>query len=127
MVQETAVKLTDYLEEEFGNDLRSVGYYTPDDSEFIYTREDVESAYDSGQLQRVFRDHRLEALDTPHQESLYNHGDLIATARFFERATELHFVLDETEGIIAAINAGSADDVRELVCECADVVEPSSA
>ncbi|MFC7230713.1 hypothetical protein ACFQMM_03605 [Saliphagus sp. GCM10025308] len=127
MVQETAAQLTDFLDEQFGDELRSVGYYTPEGSEFIYTREDVESAYDSGQLQRIFRDNRLEALNTPHQESLYAHGDLIATARFFDHATELHFVVDETEGIVASINAGTADDVRELVCECADVVEPSSA
>ncbi|UTF55884.1 DUF7522 family protein [Natronosalvus rutilus] len=123
MVREAAGELHGYLEEEFDDDLRSVGYYTPEESEFLFTRDDVESAYDCGDLQRVFRDNRLEALDTPHQESLYAHGRLLATTRFFEDATELHFVVGETQGIAAAIDAGAADDVRELVSACADVVD----
>ncbi|MFC7216239.1 hypothetical protein ACFQO4_19435 [Saliphagus sp. GCM10025334] len=123
MAQETAGELLGYLEEEFDDDLRSVGYYTPEETDFLFARDDVESAYDCGDLQRVFRDNRLEALDTPHQESLYAHGRLLAITRFFKDATELHFVVGETEGIVAAIDAGAADDIRELVSECADVVD----
>ncbi|MFP9193879.1 hypothetical protein [Natronosalvus vescus] len=125
MARESATKLIDYLEEEFPEALRSVGYYTSEESEFLFVRDDVDSTYDCGELQRIFRDYKLEALDAAHQESLYEHGSLLATARFFDRATELHFVHGETEGIITAIDAGSVDDVRGLVCECATVVDTS--
>ncbi|MFP8958301.1 hypothetical protein ACLI4Y_16400 [Natrialbaceae archaeon A-CW3] len=125
MVRESATELIEYLEAELPEALRSVGYYTPEESEFLFVRDDVDSSYDPGKLQRIFRGYKLEALDAAHQESLYEHGSLLATVRFFDRATELHFVHGETEGLIAAIDAGSADDVRDLVCECASVVDTS--
>lgn len=118
-----ASPVVDTLSDRFGDALRSVGYYDDGGTEIEYVRDDVEADYETGDVDRVFRDAKLEALDQPHQESLYTHGELQCTLRCFEEATELHFVQRESEGIVAAIDAGALTDLRETIGDCLEAIE----
>lgn len=42
--------------------------------------------------------------------------------RCFEDATELHIIVSETEGIMAAVDAGAIDDLRETVDTCLEAI-----
>lgn len=118
-----ADELADRLADRFGEQLRSVGYYDDDGRELAFVREDVEAEYDRGDVDRVFRTVRLEAIDRPNQEELYSHGDLLCTVRCFEEATEFHVVKSETEGAVAAVDAGAIDDLRETAEVCVSTLD----
>lgn len=122
MIRGVAFAVEDALLETFGETIRSVGYYDEDGGQFVYVRDDVDSAYSSAARSQVFTTARLEAMDRPNQESLYVHGELRCTFRCFEEATELHAVLNETEGVVAAVDAGGVDDIRATTQLIRDVV-----
>lgn len=110
-----ADRVREQLEYRFGDDLRSVGYYDEGDSEHIYVRSDIESEYDCSDIENVFRDVRLEAIDQDHQESLYIHGDLQCILRCFEKAIELHLLKDQQRGVIAAIEADAINNLQGTI------------
>lgn len=118
MASAAANRLFEQFEERFGDELRIISYYDSDEDEIVYIREDIEGQYEEGDRQRVFREARLQAIDNEHQKSMYIHGSLQCTLRFFEDAKELHIIISETEGIIAAVNAGAVEDLQETIDTC---------
>ena len=123
MIRSASVELLERLEERFGDELRSVGYYDPAGNDFVYVRHDVKAFYESSDFDRVFRTIRLEALDRDHQESLYTHGRLESTVRCFDTATEIHFAVTDRQGIVAAVDAGAIGDLRDTIEACLDVLD----
>lgn len=63
-----ADRVREQLEYRFGDDLRSVGYHDNGESEHVFIRDDIENKYGDTDLERVFRDAHLEAIDQDHQE-----------------------------------------------------------
>lgn len=122
-----ADRVREKLEYRFGDDLRSVGYHDHDDSEHVYVREDIEKRYDEADLKRVFQDARLEAIDQDHQESLYTHGELQCVLRCFKKATELHIIKSERQGVLAAVEAGAIDDLQETIKTAVAAMEASES
>ena len=110
-----ADRVREQLEYRFGDDLRSVGYYDEDDSEYVYIRKDIERKYDTSDFEKIFREARLEALDQHHQESMYVHGELQCTLRWFEKAVELHLIKDERKGVLAAVETSAIDDLQGTI------------
>src|SRR6056297_1653070 len=96
--------LTEFLRERVGDHLRSVIYYDDDGGEVLYVRDDVADQYTDDDIDQVVRDVRLEAVEKPHQESLYEHGPLNCTVRSFDDAVEMHFPHDETSGTAVALD-----------------------
>ncbi|WP_128478259.1 DUF7522 family protein [Halorussus pelagicus] len=96
--------LTEFLQEQVGDYLRSVIYYDDDGGDILYVREDVADQYTDDDIDEVVRDVRLEAVEKPHQEDLYSHGPLNYTVRSFEDAVEMHFLHDETTGTAVALD-----------------------
>ena len=123
MIRSASVDLLERLEERFGDELRSVGYYDPTGNDFVYVREDVKASYEAADFDRVFRTIRLEALDRDHQESLYTHGRLESTVRCFDAATEIHLAVTDRQGIVAAVDARAIDDLRGTIDTRLDVVD----
>ncbi|MGM0592609.1 MAG: hypothetical protein ACQETI_13485 [Halobacteriota archaeon] len=112
MIRSIAFAVEDGLLERFPETLRSVGYYDDDGGHLLYVRDDVDEVYGRAEREQVFTRARLEAMDRPNQESLYVHGELLCTFRCFEEATKFHATLTDTEGIVAAVDAGGVDDLR---------------
>ncbi|WP_408957475.1 hypothetical protein [Natrinema sp. 74] len=110
-----ADRIYEQLEYRFEDDLRSVSYYDEDESDHVYIRDDVKTKYDSSDIESVFREARLEAIDQQHQESLYSHGDLQCVLRCFEKAIELHLIKTQRKGVIAALEIGAIDDLQGTI------------
>ncbi|PSP54789.1 hypothetical protein BRC82_08635 [Halobacteriales archaeon QS_1_67_19] len=104
MSERPSEALTEFLQECVGEHLRSVIFYEEDDTEIVYVRDDVADQYTDEEVERIVREVRLEAVEKPHQESLYEHGPLNCTVRWFEDAVEMHFTHDETSGTAAAMD-----------------------
>ncbi|SEV81654.1 DUF7522 family protein [Natrinema salifodinae] len=110
-----AERVRDQLASRFGDDLRSVGYYDEGDNDHVYIREDIEAEYDAADLENVFREARLEAIDQDHQESLYVHGELQCVLRCFEKAIEVHLIKNQQKGVVAAVETGAIDDLQGTI------------
>lgn len=122
MGRTTATEIHERFDNRYGDELRSVGYYDDGESDFVFVRDDVESAYDCAEVGQIIRDVRLEAIDSENQESMYAHGELLCTVRCFDEATELHTSVDETTGFMIAVDAGSIVDLRETVEICRSIL-----
>jgi len=121
---ETRAKaLTKSLREYVGDDLRSVLRYDDDGAELVYVREDVADDYSATEVEQVVRDVRLEAVEKPHQEGLYEHGSLDCTVRCFDDAVEVHFPHDETSGTAVALDHDVLTDEDTLLGKCTELVD----
>ncbi|WP_115865694.1 DUF7522 family protein [Halorussus litoreus] len=118
-----AEALTEFLREYVGDHLRSVIRYDEDDSEVLFVRDDVADEYTDDDVVQVVRDVRLEAVEKPHQESLYAHGQLNATVRCFDDAVEMHFAHDETSGIAVALDGEVFAIHNTFLGQCMDAME----
>jgi len=118
-----AEALTKSLREYVGDGLRSVLRYDEDGEELVYVRDDVADDYSETEVDQVFRDVRLEAVEKPHQEDLYEHGSLDCTVRWFDDAVEVHFPHDETSGTAVALDHEVLTDEDTLLHKCIELVE----
>lgn len=121
MSRAAARDLSAFLQEQVGDNLRSVAYYDADDYDVVYLRDDVADEYTETDHERVGRDVRLENVERHLQEDLYVHGDLQCTVRCFEDAVEMHFALDDATGVTAALDAEALTAHRTFVGQCLDI------
>ncbi|MFC4551616.1 MULTISPECIES: DUF7522 family protein [Halorussus] len=115
--------LTDFLRNRVGDHLRSVLYYDESGGELLYIRDDVADRYSKTEVADVERDVRLEAVDKPHQEDLYDHGALNATVRCFDDAVEMHFPHDETSGTAVALDGEVFAIHNTFVGKCMELMD----
>ena len=115
--------LTEFLKDCVGDHLRSVIYYDEAGGEVVYVRDDVADQYTDADIEQVVRDVRLEAVEKPHQESLYAHGSMNATVRCFEEAVEMHFPHDEKCGTAVALDGEVFAIHNTFIGRCLDVME----
>lgn len=120
---EASEGLTEFLKERVGNHLRSVIFYDNNGGEVLYVRDDVADEYSENDIEEVVRDVRLEAVEKPHQESLYSHGPLNCTLRSFDDAVELHFPHDETSGTAVALDGEVFPMHNTFVSRCLDAMD----
>ena len=121
-MSEASEALTEFLEERVGDHLRSVIFYDDHGGEVLYVRDDVADEYTDEDIGEVVRDVRLEAVEKPHQESLYAHGPLNCTLRSFDDAVELHFPHDETSGTAVALDGEAFPMHNTFVSRCLDAM-----
>ncbi|WP_254863195.1 hypothetical protein [Halovivax gelatinilyticus] len=125
MIEAHIESLAEVTLEWYEDRLRSLAYYDSSGFTVHFIRDDVAAKYDDGDYQRVFRTLRLEAMDRPHLNSLYAHGDLLCTVRAFEEATVIHVATSDTEGVLVSIDAGSISDLRASTDVLIDELEPA--
>lgn len=118
MTETSAEALTEFLRARVGDHLRSVIQYDDAGADLLYVRDDVADEYTDDEVERVVRDVRLEAVEKPHQESLYEHGPLDCTIRCFEDAVEMHFPHDERSGTAVALDGEVFAIHNTFVGEC---------
>lgn len=120
---EASESLTEFLKECVGDHLRSVIFYDDHGGEVLYVRDDVADKYTDEDIHEVVQDVRLEAVEKPHQESLYAHGSLNCTLRSFGDAIELHFPHDKTSGTAVALDGEVFPMHNTFVDQCLDAME----
>ncbi|WP_435178668.1 DUF7522 family protein [Halorussus sp. AFM4] len=124
MTETPSEALTEFLRERVGDHLRSVLAYDDEGADLLYVRDDVADQYTDEEMARVADDVRLEAIDKPHQESLYEHGRLDATVRSFEDAVEMHFPHDETSGTAVALDGEVFAIHDTFLGQCMNAMDP---
>jgi SpoVK/Ycf46/Vps4 family AAA+-type ATPase len=115
--------LTEFLKDYVGDHLRSVMYYDEAGADIVYVRDDVAEQYTDEDVEEVVHDVRLEAVEKPHQESLYAHGSMNVTVRCFEDAVEMHFPHDEKSGTAVALDGEVFAIHNTFIGQCLDAMQ----
>ncbi|WP_137286945.1 hypothetical protein [Halorussus salinisoli] len=123
MSESPSKALTEFLQDRVGDHLRSVIFYDDDGGEVRYVRDDVADQYTDDDIEQVVRDVRLEAVEKPHQENLYEHGPLDCTVRSFDDAVEMHFPHDETSGTAVALDGEVFAIHDTFIGQCIDAMD----
>jgi hypothetical protein len=117
-VPDGAERLARFLQEELGDDLRSVIWYADGESEVVHAREDVRARYRAEDVDDVVRDLALESLHKPTKEGLYTHGELRCVVECYDDGVEMHFVHDDGEGIAVGVEPAAFVSQRTFVGKC---------
>ncbi|MFB6077822.1 MAG: hypothetical protein ABEJ80_02440 [Halarchaeum sp.] len=109
-------RLAEWLDDRYGDALRTVIVYVDDVSEYVYLAERVDDAYSTDELERIaaetaFRD----ALSNPHFESLFHLGDTEAAVTRFEDATLVQVPFDEDRGVVLTVGRDASLELDALV------------
>lgn len=96
--------LAGFLRERVGDHLRSVVHYTAGDHEVVYARDDVLAQYSREEVAAVVDELGIESAERPIKEGLYVHGDLDCTIRCFQRGIEMHFIVEDGEGVAVSLD-----------------------
>lgn len=111
-------ELVPALKDEVGAALRSVGRYNGKEHEVEYLREDVETIYDSDEIDDIFDDLALQGMSSDHLENLFNAGDLHCAMFRFDDALMFHFPHADFSGLFVTLDTGAGVDVESFVETC---------
>ncbi|MDZ7731521.1 MAG: hypothetical protein U5K37_12335 [Natrialbaceae archaeon] len=109
-----------FLENTFGDRLRSVTYYDQSSVEYVYLRDGVLEAYTEETVDQIVNDLRLESMGKPVEESRFNHGDLQARVSCFENGTEMNFAFGKGEGVVVGLERGALVTEGTFIGRCLD-------
>lgn len=115
--------IAEALHASVGDALRVVGFHEGADWHIEYMREDVREGYGDGSIDDIADDLVLDVLSSPRQESLYELGDLHATARLFEDGLVVHVPTDDRSGYLVSLDAGGDATGRDVVDVVRDAAE----
>lgn len=122
MVDAAAERVTEFLREQLGDELRTVVVVTEDDWRMAYLRDDLKAEYDSEAYSAVVDSFRLETrLLSPETDALPV-GERRALIHYHENAFVLQFPFSETESLLVSVTSeagrnlmGFIETVREVV------------
>ncbi len=115
-VSTAAAGLVDCLEASLGDDLRGVGWYTPDTYEIVHSTGGAELR--ELELDRIADDLRLESLNVPAQEGLYEAGQCNCIVRCFDALTVLAFPVGRAAGVAVAVRSMPETPLQEVIETC---------
>lgn len=122
-MDERAQELVARCRDRFGEELRAVYTYGPDDHTIVYTRDDIDYGYTDERL--------ITLLDSVHDiherlRGMRTEKELLgapeASIQAFEHAFIVQFVAGE-RGIAIAIDTDAAPEVAEFVDTCPNVLQ----
>lgn len=117
--------LVQFLQEEINDNLRSVIHYDKDGYEVVYIQDDVAAEYTGDEIEKVIQDLGMEAFSKPLQESLYAHGELRCTMRWFEDGIELNFLVSDSEGVAIGLSGETFIAHQTFLGKCMAHVQDS--
>lgn len=112
-----------FLQDTFGDKLRSVTHYQWDEFEIVYSREGVLEEYDPDDIERIAKDLQMESLGRPVQESRFAHGDLRCRINCFDSGTSVNFFLEDGEGIAVGLESGALVTEAAFVGRCFEMMD----
>ena len=111
-------RVATFLEQEVGDELRSVIYYDETTFDLVYVRDDVREQYSERDLERVRQELGVASFGKPALEDLYVHGDLQCTVQCFQEAIEIHFLASDTESIAVGLDPAAFVTHRTFIGRC---------
>lgn len=116
MAVQRVKRLTEFLQEEVGDQLRSVIAYSEEGYNIVFLRDDLQGVYTDEDLDQIMESSRLEAFERPLILDSYadDHGGLTCQVKCFEHAVEVNIILTEFAGIAIGMDGGVFQDGRFL-------------
>lgn len=114
-------QLADFLEEKFGDTLRSVVHYGEGRYEFLYVRDDVAAQYTDEEIERIVRDLEMESMGKPVEETRFVHGELACRIHVFDRGVEMNFMSGDGEGVAVGLDGEAFVTHGTFVGRCLEV------
>jgi hypothetical protein len=105
-VEDTKLRgLVEELHETVEASLRLAFRYEGEDYEIVHVADGVDAQYTDAELEERVKTLLLKALgDPPHEQSLYDFGELNATVRFFDEVVVAVFPDEEWSGIVVVFD-----------------------
>ncbi|SEV97085.1 DUF7522 family protein [Halobacterium jilantaiense] len=110
-----ATELVDALHDHVGDSLRTVGHHSADEWTFDYVRDELQDAYDEGDLDAIAEELALNELESDYQERLYELGDLGATVRLFDRGSVVHVPTAPATGYLVSLDDDADVNARDII------------
>lgn len=122
---EAAERLTAFLLDEVGDDLRVVvAYAGMTDAEVVYERGELLSQYSDEQLEQTIDNLVAESTSRSTNEGSFRLGGHRCTVRFFEHGVVLYLITGDGEGIAVSVDPAGLPDYAFLD-DCLDVAAGS--
>jgi hypothetical protein len=96
-------EFTEFMQERFGETLRSVIHYEWDEYDLLYGKDDVLAEYSEDEIEDVVEQLRYESYGKKSKELSYAHEDLKCEIQSFENGAEMNFVLGKGEGLAVGL------------------------
>lgn len=114
-------RLTEFLREEYGDDLRAVISYRRGSYQFAYVRDDLTAAYAETNLDGLLTENGIETGERRSKERVFDHGDLRWTVKCFDEAIKCYLFAGPRSGIAVTLNPTALSDPRTTVDEWPEV------
>lgn len=103
-------------------ELRSILYYSADDREVLYVRDDVNEQYSAAEEKEIFDHLWMTAFGSIAEENVYVLGEPKCLVTYFETAVMLNFVIEDDEGVAVSFDADAFPDQQSFVNDCYDLL-----
>jgi len=113
-------RLADFLHAQVGDGLRSVIYHDRDEYEVVFVREDVDD-YDGAEIDDIVTDLWADSYEQAIRADIRGHGALNCTVWAFDEAIEMHFAVDEGQGVAVTLDTETFLAQSSFVRQCLDI------
>lgn len=119
--------LAAFLRDRLGENLRAVGIYREGDDEWVYLREDLQSAYPFDDLEMLADEARTvhECLEAVSDADLPL-GTSRACLHAFDNALIIHFLLGDGTGAVASFEPEVGGRLHAFIDRCREIIEDGS-
>lgn len=117
--------LTEFLDDEVDDQLRSVVAYDEDGYELIHLRPDVRAQYSPEAIDQIVEGARLEAFERPLIADAFadDLGDLTCQVKLFDEIVLVNLTLTEAEGVATTLDRPLPHDSESFLDELRAVAE----
>jgi hypothetical protein len=123
MVEETAKRLTEYVMDQAGDELRTVVIVDRDGMDVRYLREDLQQTYTEGTYATVVDSFRLnDPFWSPELES-QPVGERRALLHYHERACVIQFPYSESETILISVSREAGRNLVGFIESCREIIQ----
>jgi hypothetical protein len=122
MVEQTADRLTEYVHDRVGDELRTVVVINEDAHEIRYLRGDLQKKYTSETYEAVVDEFRLADPFQSPELAGKPVGERRALIEYHENACVIQFPYSETETILISVSREAGRDLIEFIESCREIV-----
>jgi hypothetical protein len=117
------VDLVTAFREVVGDDLRAIGWFTVEEYEVVYERDDVESRYSPEDIDDIHREQVFDWLNRAYLEGLFDDvGELRCTTRWFDEIAVFITLPDGDDALFVSVDRTEDLDADAVVARSAELV-----
>ncbi|PSP79968.1 hypothetical protein BRC88_07605 [Halobacteriales archaeon QS_4_69_225] len=116
-------RITEFVQEQVGDGLRTVAVVTPGGWELHYLRSDLKREYDEDAYGEVVESFRLEESSLAPATGDRPVGDRLAVVHYHENAFVLQFPVEERRSVLVSVTSDAGRELLEFIEECRSRVD----